>query len=100
MLKLLVAFFLVMGSVQCAAACTPVKNALPACHHHKQAPACSHELVPATIVQSSITDPPQLLEAAVIPELISSIVLSSLSTTIEEPSPPGVTIPPPTILRI
>ena len=99
MLKFLLALALVVVSVQCAAASTPAAAAQPSCHHHKQAPACSHELVPATIVQSyvaSVSFSPEALT----PEPIIQAAAFLNAPTMQAPSPPGATVPPITILRI
>lgn len=95
MLKLVVALALVIGSVQCAAACTPVACAQPPCHHHKQSPACTHELIPATVVQSSVM-PVSFSSEAVHTSLVF-FPLDSRDTSAMQESPP---IPPLTILRI
>ncbi len=99
MLKFLLALALVVVSVQCAAACTPIAPAQPACHHHKQAPACSHELVPATIVQSYVASVSFQLEAANPQPIIGATIILN-APSIQAPSPPGATVPPITILRI
>jgi hypothetical protein len=90
MLKLAIALALVVVSVQCAAACTP--SAQPACPHHKQAPACSHELVPATIVQSSVADLSFSSEAIHAP-IILRAVLFFQPCAAQDPSPPDLTLP-------
>lgn len=97
MLKLMIALVLVIVSVQCAAACTPVASGQPACHHHKQGPACSHELVPATIVQPSVA-----LSFSAEPMRISfaAQILCFHAPAIEDPSPPDPHVPPHTVLRI
>jgi hypothetical protein len=97
MLKFVIALVVVIASVQCAAACTPVATAQPPCHHHKQAPSCSHELVPATIVPSTVVDVTFSSEA--IP-LVSLTFASTDTSTPIDPSPPGPPVAPPTILRI
>jgi hypothetical protein len=99
MLKIVIALALVLGSVECAAACTPVASAQPPCHHHKQAPACSHELVPATIVPSFVIDPP-LPSEAVNPQTDARILISFVTSSNEDPSPPGLNVPPFAVLRI
>src|ERR1035438_9471830 len=99
MLKLVIVLALVVGSVECAAACTPVASAQPPCHHHKQAPACTHELVPATIVQSSVGDLSFSSQAFPAP-MIFQTVASFDAPAMEEHSPPGPAIPRRTILRI
>jgi hypothetical protein len=99
MLKLLIALALVVGSVQCAAACTPAMAAQPTCHHHKQAPSCAHELIPATIVQSTVIAP-SFISESVAPQLIARPFLAFYATPTHDPSPPGATVPPSTILRI
>jgi hypothetical protein len=99
MLKFLVALALVIVSVQCAAACTPVASAQPSCHHHKQAPACAHELVPATIVQTSAMD--LSFSAAALPvPMVTQTVASRHVSTLENPSPPLAGVPRLTVLRI
>ncbi len=98
MLKLVIALALVIGSVQCAAACTPVSHAMPACHHHKQAPPCAHELIPATIVQISVITVPLSAEPVHTPDA-NAQVFFPISTS-QDPSPPGPLFPPRTILRI
>lgn len=99
MLKFLLALALVVVSVQCAAACTPAAAAPPPCHHHKQAPACSHELVPATIVQSYVASV-SFSSEALNPEPIVHAAAILNAPTMQDPSPPGATVPPTTILRI
>lgn len=99
MLRFLLALALVVVSVQCAAACTPAAGAQPACHHHKQAPACSHELVPATIVQSSVATVSFQSEALNPEPIIHAAVILHAPQT-HDPSPPGPTVLPITILRI
>lgn len=97
MLKFLLALALVVGSVQCAAACTPA--AQPQCPHHKQAPACSHELVPATIVQSSVaTLSFQSEPVNPAPVIRPAAILDT--PPMQDPSPPAPTVPSITILRI
>jgi len=97
MLRLVIAIVIALVSVQCAAACTPVAGAPPACHHHKQAPACSHELVPATIVQASIA-----LSFSSEPAGASIVAAMGFfqASAVEDPSPPDPHIRPHTILRI
>jgi hypothetical protein len=98
MLKLVVALVLVIGSVQCAAACTPITSAQPPCHHHKQAPVCRHELIPATTVQTYVAlefSP----EAVEVPAVIHSMG-SLYAGQVQDPSPPGFVVPPLTVLRI
>jgi hypothetical protein len=99
MLKLVIALALVVGSVECAAACTPVASAQPACHHHKQAPSCTHELVPATIVQSFVVDLPSSSQALHAPTILLTLAPFD-APAFQEHSPPGPTIPQQTILRI
>jgi hypothetical protein len=96
MLKLLVAIALAIVSVECAAACTPVACAQPPCHHHQQAPACKHELVPATIVPSVVIGA-CLSSQAVDAPLVLGNLASFYTPTIENPSPPG---PPAPLLRV
>ena len=99
MLKFLVAIALVIVSVQCAMACTPVACSQSPCHHHKQAPACKHELVPATIAPSVVIGASWSSQAADEPVVLGQ--LSSFYTpTIENPSPPGGPVPLLTVLRI
>jgi hypothetical protein len=94
---LLVAFALIVSSVQCAAACTPASYGAPQppCHHHKQAPKAScHELVPATTVQSFIVG----IFAA---EPVDPAPVAETSILIDQdPHRPILTVPPLTILRI
>ncbi len=99
MLKLLLALALVVGSVQCASACTPAASAQPPCHHHKQAPACAHELVPATIVQSYVASV-SFQSEALNPQPIIGATIILTAPSMQDPSPPGPTAPPVTILRI
>jgi len=92
MLKVLVAIALVIVSVQCAAACTPVSSAQPPCHHHHQAPACKHELVPATIVPSVAIGASFLSHR--VDALLAVLDLASFDTSaIENPSPPVPPVP-------
>ena len=99
MLKVLLALALVVGSVQCASACTPAGAAQPPCHHHKQAPACSHELVPATIVQSYVATV-SFQSEALNPQPIIGLTSVLNEPPLQDSSPPGTTVPPLTILRI
>jgi hypothetical protein len=102
---LAVALMMIVSSVQCAAACTPVVCGDPPapCHHHKQAPAnqktasCAHELVQAIANQSSTgisfsSEPIEIFD--------SQVPVFSTVQIIQHPSPPGLTVPPLTILRI
>ena len=103
---LAVALMIIVSSVQCAAACTPVACGDPPspCHHHKQAPAnqktasCAHELVQAVTNQSSadIAFSSAPIETSFVP---GALVRSNIEL-IQDPSPPGLTVPPLTILRI
>ena len=103
---LAVALMIIVSSVQCAAACTPIAcgDPPPPCHHHKQAPAnqktasCAHELVQAITNQSStgISFSAEAIEAVFVP---GAFVRSNIQP-IQDPSPPGLTVPPLTILRI
>lgn len=94
---ILVALALIVTSVQCAAACTPVSSATPpACHHHQQAPQANcHELVPATAVQCFAVS---VLFSA------EPVDVAPISTTgiqaAQSVAPPVLTVPPLTILRI
>jgi hypothetical protein len=106
-LVVLVAIALIVSSVQCAAACTPVScvDPQPPCHHHKQAPAnqkpasCAHELVPATIVQSFHAD--VLFSSEVVDaRFISGVLVSLEMPAIRDVSPPGPDSSPPSVLRI
>lgn len=99
MLKLLVAIALVIVSVQCAVACTPVACAQPPCHHHQQAPACKHELVPATIVPPVVIGTSWSSRAGDAP-IVLLAVASFDTPTIENLSPPGPPVPLLTVLRI
>ena len=95
---LLVALALVVSSVQCAAACTPVSCApQPPCHHHKQAPlkADCHELVPATTVQSFVVSVLFTTE----PVDVSPVAAPSIQIT-HDRYQPFLTGPPHTVLRI
>jgi hypothetical protein len=94
---LLVALALVVSSVQCAAACTPVSCApQPPCHHHKQAAkADCHELVPATTVQSFVVSVLFSTE----PVDASPVSGPSIQIT-QDPYQPLLTGPPLTVLRI
>lgn len=94
---LLVLLALIVSSVQCAAACTPVSSApLPPCHHHKQAPKAScHELVPATTVQSFA------LSVLFFTEPSDAALVSGPSRDIsQDPHQPILTVPPLIALRI
>ena len=104
MLKVLVAIMLVIVSVQCAAACTPVSGAQPSCHHHKEAPACKHELVPAVLVPSvaigtSLFSKAMFSQAIDAPVVLLGFVPFDIPA-IENPSPPGPPVPLLTVLRI
>jgi hypothetical protein len=99
MLRLLIALALVIVSVQCASACTPTAGAQPACHHHKRAAACAHELVPATIVPSAVTDLSFVSEPAD-PQWAESTFVSFAASTAQDPSPPGASVPRLSVLRI
>ena len=99
MLKLLVAIALVIVSVQCAAACTPVACAQPSCHHHKEAPACKHELVPATIVPPVVIGTSWSSRAVDAPVVLLDFA-SFDTAAIENLSPPDPPVPLLTVLRI
>jgi hypothetical protein len=94
---LLLALALIVSSVQCAAACTPVSCApQPPCHHHKQAPkADCHELIPATTVQAFVVDVLFLAE----PVDASPVSGSTIQIT-QDPYQPVLTGPPIIALRI
>jgi len=92
-----VAFALIVSSVQCAAACTPVSCApQPACHHHKQAPKTTcHELVPATTIQSFV------VSVLFSTEPVDAAPVSGPSVEVtQNPYQPIPIVPPLTILRI
>jgi hypothetical protein len=103
---LAVVLMMIVSSVQCAAACTPVtcSDPPPPCHHHKQTPAsqktagCAHELVQAAINQSSIdiSFSFEAIEAIFVP----GAPVRSAIQIIQDASPPGLTEPPLTVLRI
>ena len=96
MLRFLVALALVVGTVQCVIACTPI----PCCPHHKQVPAnCTQELIPAPLVQPLSI---QLSFAAepVAVSLIDGIFASLDVPLVHDPSPPGSTAPIPLVLKI
>lgn len=103
----LVAIVLIVSSVQCAAACTPVPcaNPQPPCHHHKQAPsnqktaACSHELVPATTVQSSVASVLFSSESVDAPFAAGALVSLDVPL-VPDASPPSLNSGLPSVLRI
>ena len=85
MFRLLVALALAIGTFQCAAACTPVSSGCP---HHKQAPPrCTHELVPATIVQPSIVSVSFSVEA-VETSFVTGALVSLDIPAVQDQSPP------------
>ena len=90
MVRFLVALALVISTVECAAACTPSSSAEPACHHHKKLPPapCSHELVPATIVQHVTVDVLISPEALVQPFTAPRLIAVS-QPVLDDSSPPG-----------
>ena len=99
----LVALALIVSSVQCAAACTPVscEHPQPPCHHHKPAPAnqksaCSHELVPATVQPSTISISLDTVDAP----FIAGVFVSPDLPVVQNQSPPGVTVPLSSVLKI
>jgi hypothetical protein len=94
---LLVALALIVSSVQCAAACTPVSSATPpSCHHHKQAPKANcHELVPATTVQFFAVS----LLFSTEPVEVSPISGTGVQI-VRNPHQPILNAPPLTVLRI
>jgi hypothetical protein len=101
-LVVLVAVALIVSSVQCAAACTPVScvDPQPPCHHHKPQPAsCSHELVPATNVQSFHAGVVFSLEA-VDAQFIPALLMPPEDSTVRNISSPDPPSNPPSILRI
>jgi hypothetical protein len=93
----LVVLALIVSSVQCAAACTPVSSApQPPCHHHKQAPKAScHELVPATTGQTFVINVLFSIE----PVDPSPVSVTSIQIT-QNPYQPILIVPPLTVLRI
>jgi hypothetical protein len=95
MWKAVLAFVLAVVSVQCAAACTPAAS----CPHHKQAPSCSHELVPATIVQSSAVGV-IFISDAIDTASAPSLPICFQPPTLIDPSPPGSAVFRRLILRI
>ena len=85
MFRLLVALALAIGTFQCAAACTPVSSGCP---HHKQAPPrCTHELVPATIVQPAVVGVSFSAEAVTTP-FVTGVPLSLDLPVVQNQSPP------------
>src|ERR1700677_1345598 len=99
MLRFLVALALVLSTVQCASACTPVsaRDSQPPCHHHKQAPArCGQELVPATIVQPA-THHVSFAAEAVETQFAPGAIVSFRIPVADHQSPPGS---PPKSLQI
>jgi hypothetical protein len=103
---LAVVLMMIVSSVQCAAACTPVAcgDPPPPCHHHKQAPVnqkttgCAHELVQAVTNQAStdVSFSSQPIEAVFVP----GALIASNTQIVQDPSPPGLTVSPLTVLRI
>jgi hypothetical protein len=93
----LIALALIVSSVQCAAASTPVSCApQPPCHHHKQSPkADCHELVPATTVQSFVVS----ILFSTEPVDASPVAGPGIQIT-QGPYLPVLTGPPLTVLRI
>ncbi len=97
MVRLLVAFALVIATVQCASACVP---AVPCCPHHKQAPAnCTHELAQATVAQ------PSVVQLAISSEAVHISFAPGTFVSVDEaaaldPSPPGLIVPFAHVLRI
>jgi hypothetical protein len=94
MVRVLVALALVIGTVQCAAACTPISSGCP---HHKHAPAtrCT-ELIPATPAQPFALF---LTEAVETPLSAAPPVVIDLEA-VDHESPPGPHPKSPFILRI
>lgn len=97
MLRVLIALALVIGTVQCAAACTPISSGCP---HHKHAPPprCT-ELIPATPAQPFIVAVQFLTEAIKTSFSVAAPVLFDLAAVNDE-SPPGSHLKSPFILRI
>jgi hypothetical protein len=106
MLRVLIALAVLVGSVQCAAACTPVScvDPQPPCHHHKQAPAsqksagCTHDLVPAATVQSPLMD--VLLESQIVESFVAGAFVRLYLPVVSDPSPPTLSAALPFVLRI
>jgi hypothetical protein len=101
MLRLLVALALLIATVQCASACTPVSAVSGgACPHHKQtSPGCNYELAPATAAQPSVITVAFAAEAVEIP-LAGGVQVFLGMPVVEQPSPPGLQRKPPSIFRI
>jgi hypothetical protein len=93
MLRVLVALALVIGTVQCASACTPISSACP---HHKQSPPHCTELVPATPAQPFVLFLTEAIETSF--SAVAPVVLDI--EAINEESPPGPHPKSPFILRI
>jgi hypothetical protein len=95
---LLVALALIVSSIQCAAACTPASYGAPQppCHHHKQPPKAScHELIPAT------TNQPFVVSVLFSAEPVDESPISGADIQVlQHASPPILTVPPLTVLRI
>jgi hypothetical protein len=106
MLRFLIALAVLVSSVQCAAACTPIArgDGQPPCHHHKQAPAspqnagCAHNLIPAGTVQSSIAN--VLVEAQIVEPFAVGALVHLDIPIFPYPSPPLLTGSLPFVLRI
>ena len=106
MLRVLIALAVLVGSVQCAAACTPVScvDPQPPCHHHKQPPAsqktagCAHDLVPAATVQSSLMF--VLVESQIVESVVVGAFVRLDLPVVSDASPPLLSAALPFVLRI
>jgi len=97
-ISLILILAVLAASVQCAAACTPAVNAMPHCHHHKQAPkqACSNELVAANPAQLWFTAPGTATEPCHF-EYASRMIARAATPQAFDSPPPGRSI---SVLRI
>jgi hypothetical protein len=98
-LALVVVLALFVSVLQCAASCTVTYSAsdnLPPCHKHHSAPVC-HELVLSAAQQVSTVTPVAILSQPAMhtPQPVQTAVPAASIF-----SPPGLTQPPSSVLRI